>query len=280
LAIAGGAGDGKSLLIEIVRRSLGGRSANAYKYLSGQSRFNGDLVAAELLFIDDDAAAKDHGSRARFAQFLKATLFAGSVAAEGKGANAIQCAPVQAVMIAVNREPQHLRVLPELDDTMRDKIIILRSSPAPLPANLRGEPALIQQCLDEALPGFLHEVDNLDPSEWISPSTGRLDCHWNQSIVDALQDLSPENRLLELIDEELGAVNDYEWCGTVTQLNSKITDANAKNPISTRQLFGWTAACAEIEACSTFKFPRVVIEFAQQTSRHSSTPGRSSRTGR
>jgi hypothetical protein len=249
LAVAGGAGDGKSLLIEIVCRSLGGRSANAYKFLSGQSRFNGDLVAAELLFIDDDAAAKDRGSRSRFAQFLKANLFAGSIAAEGKGANAIQCAPVQAVMIAVNSEPQHLRVLPELDDTMRDKIIILRSSPSPLPAELRGEPALIKERLNESLPGFLHEVDSLDPSEWISPTTGRLVCHWNQSILDALQDLSPENRLLELIDEEFGAAQGYEWTGTATQLESELTEANAKNAHASRQLLRWPAACGTFLSC-------------------------------
>jgi hypothetical protein len=74
LAIAGGAGDGKSLLIEIVRLSLGGRSANAYKYFSGESRFNGNLVGAELMYIDDDAAAKDRTYRARLGESMEAIV--------------------------------------------------------------------------------------------------------------------------------------------------------------------------------------------------------------
>jgi hypothetical protein len=244
LVIAGGAGDGKSLAIEIVRRALGGRSANAYKYFSGQTRFNGDLVGAELLFVDDDAAAKDHGSRAAFAQFLKATLFAGSVAAEGKGANAIQCAPVQAVMISVNSDPQHLRVLPELDDTMRDKIILLKSSPSPLPPELAGRMELIQDRLTEDLPGFLHEVDNLDPTEWTNPQTGRLRCHWNRGLLEALESLSPERRLWELIEDELGnAFGGIEWTGTASQLETELTCQEAKNPVAARSVLKWSGAC-------------------------------------
>ena len=67
LVIAGGAGDGKSLLIEIVRLSLGGRSANAHSYLNGKTRFNADLAGAELLYLDDSTAAKDYATKSFFA---------------------------------------------------------------------------------------------------------------------------------------------------------------------------------------------------------------------
>jgi hypothetical protein len=200
LVVAGDAGDGKSLLVEIVRLSLGGRSASAYKYLSGQTRFNGDLVGAELLVVDDDAAAKDHSSRTRFAQFIKSTLFAGSVSAEGKGTNSIQCAPVQALVIAVNSDPpHHLRVLPELDSTMADKVILLKTSKAPLPDGLAGNQELIRERVLAALPGFLYELENLDLKEWKNPNTGRLICHRHEELVLLIRGLSPEEQLLELV---------------------------------------------------------------------------------
>lgn len=244
LAVAGGVGDGKSLLIEIVRLSLGGRAANAHKYLSGQTRFNGNLVGAELMFVDDDAAAKDHNSRAQFAQFLKTTLFAGSVAAEGKGIDAVQCAPVQAVMIAVNSEPKHLRVLPELDDTMSDKIILLKSSPSPLPPDLAGKRGLIHARLLEDLPGFLHEIENIDPSEWTNPQKGRLICYWNNDLVEMLNMLSPEQRLLELIVNEIAPHGvGGDWEGTAAELESVLTGQMAKNANAARNILTWGNAC-------------------------------------
>lgn len=139
LAIAGSAGDGKSLLIEIARQSLGGRSADAHKYLSGQSRFNANLAGAELLYLDDSAASKDHTNTSRFAQAIKAHLFSSSVSIEGKGVDAIELAPIQALIMAVNSETQHLRVLPEFDESMRDKLILLKSSPSPLPDGIAGD---------------------------------------------------------------------------------------------------------------------------------------------
>jgi hypothetical protein len=166
------------------------------------------------------------------------------VAAEGKGANAIQCAPVQAVMITVNSDPQHLRVLPELDDTMRDKIILLKSSPAPLPPELAGRMKLVQDRLQEDLPGFLHEVENLDPAEWVNPLTGRLRCHWNPELVEALENLSPERRLWELIEDELGnPFGGIDWTGTASQLETALTSHDAKNPVAARNVLTWSGAC-------------------------------------
>ena len=249
LVVAGDAGHGKSLLVEIVKLSLGGRSASAYKYLSGQTRFNSDLVRAELLVVDDDAAAKDHSSRTRFAQFIKSTLFAGSVSAEGKGTNAIQCAPVQAVLIAVNTDPpHHLRVLPELDRTMMDKIILLKTSDSPLPEGLAGNLNLIKERVVAALPGFLHELEGLDLTEWKNPKTGRLICHWNEELVRLLRGLSPEEQLLELVCAEnlffqVSDRGERGWRGTASQLQAKLTDQMKDNAHAARSLLSWPGAC-------------------------------------
>jgi hypothetical protein len=249
LVVAGDAGDGKSLLVEIVRLSLGGRSASAYKYLSGQTRFNGDLVGAELLVVDDDAAAKDHSSRTRFAQFIKSTLFAGSVSAEGKGTNSIQCAPVQALVIAVNSDPpHHLRVLPELDSTMADKVILLKTSKAPLPDGLAGNQELIRERVLAALPGFLYELENLDLKEWKNPNTGRLICHRNEELVLLIRGLSPEEQLLELVYADIlfadvSLDGEKGWKGTASELQIKLTDKTGASAHTARTLLSWHGAC-------------------------------------
>jgi len=247
VAIAGSSGCGKSLLIEIVRRCLGGRAANAYPHLSGENRFSDDLVGAELLFVDDAAASKDHRARLTLAQNIKSLLFAGSVRVEAKHEGAFNCAPVQALMLAVNDDPQHLRVLPELDETMRDKIILLRSQPDALPHDMVGQRQLISEAVDGALPGFLHGLEQMDFEDQYNPQTGRLRCHWNPVIVEAVEALSPELRLLELVHQCPDIANALttsgEWVGTATQLESLLVRFGTDTKHAAERLLNWPSAC-------------------------------------
>ena len=247
LAVAGTSGSGKSLLIEIARRCLGGRAANGYRYLSGSTNFNGDLVGAELIFADDEAASRDHRARLKLAQNIKNLLFAGSVRVEAKGRDAFNCQPVQTVMLAVNDDPQHLRVLPELDDTMRDKIILLSSRPNALPAEMVGRREAISRAIDRALPAFLYELENMDFRQHYDLQTGRLTCYWNPEIVEGIAALSPELRLLELIWEcpntQNAVVLDGEWVGTASQIESYLTRSDAETRHAAARLLSWDGAC-------------------------------------
>ena len=107
---------GKTLLIEIARLVLGGRSAAALGALNGATSFNADTAGAELLHIDDEIGSKDHRARVGLAQGIKRQLFAQSVRIKGKGRDAVALRPIQALIIAVNDEAEHLQVLPQLDD--------------------------------------------------------------------------------------------------------------------------------------------------------------------
>jgi hypothetical protein len=241
LAIAGGAGDGKSLLIEIVRQSLGGRSADAHKYLSGQSRFNANLAGAELLYLDDSAASKDQTTTSRFAQALKSQLFSSSVSIEGKGVDAIELAPIQALIMAVNSEPQHLRVLPELDESMRDKLILLKSSPSPLPDGIAGDRQKVQAKLAQDLPGWLHLVEGFESKPWTDSRTGRLVCVQNSELLQMLRSVSPEEELLELLCRSSFCIC-KGWTGTAAAVEEKLLNDPTTAHRAKRLLY-WNGAC-------------------------------------
>jgi hypothetical protein len=247
MAVAGSSGCGKSLLIEIVCRCLGGRSANAYPCLSGDNRFGADLIGAELLVIDDAAASKDHRARLTLAQNIKNSLFAGSVRVEGKNKDAFNCAPVQALMIAVNDDPQHLRVLPELDETMRDKIILLSAQSNALPSDMVGNRDLISAAIDRALPAFLHQLETTDFQQNYDPQTGRLRCFWNGEIVASIGALSPEMHLVELLWQCPEVANSVtssgEWVGTASQLQALLTRYGSDTKHAAERLLCWQGAC-------------------------------------
>lgn len=247
LVMAGQRGNGKSLTIEIINRSLGGRLANGYRHLCGDTPFNRDLLGAELIVMDDAAASKDPRSRIRLAQNIKNFLFAGSVPIEGKNKDSFNCSPVHAVVLAVNDNPEHLRVLPELDDTMQDKIVIAKTSPVNLPRSIAGREDLIKLEIAKTLPAFIYELDGRDLSGSYD-DRGRLKCFWHPAITEAIGLLSNEQRLLDLIHQSpivRAPIHNGvgEWVGTAATLETILTDRDSSVAHSARQLLGWNGAC-------------------------------------
>jgi len=246
VALTGGIGYGKTLTIDIIRKCLGGRSAKAYRFLSGDTHFNAEIVGAELLVVDDDAASKDHRARVRLAQSIKTNLFSGSVRIEGKGRDAYSLDPIQAILFAVNDDPEHIRVLPELDDSMLDKICLLKTNPGEIPEDIRGQEELIGAAVDAALPGFLFELDARDLSGAYAQS-GRLRCFWHPEIVQAIGLLSPEQQLRELIyqlHEVQGAIaEEGRWVGTAANLQGLLTCPGCMHYHVARTLLSWPGAC-------------------------------------
>lgn len=246
LVMAGERGNGKSLAIEIISRCLGGRQANGYRHLCGDSHFNKDLLGAELIVIDDPAASKDPRSRVKLAQNIKGFLFNSFVAIEGKNKDSFNCRPVQAVIFAVNEDPEHLRVLPELDESMMDKIILTKTRPVNLQPSLVGCEDLIKAKIAKTLPAFLYELDKRDLSRSYD-SRGRLKCFWHPSINEAIGLLSNEQRLLELIHQHHDIISIIKekgmWTGTAAMLETALTDSYSIVSHNARQLLSWTGAC-------------------------------------
>lgn len=250
LALAGDRGHGKSLAIEIINRCLGNRTADCYRAFAGGSSFNGDLLGAELLTMDDVAASTDHRSRVTLAQNIKNHLFSASVRFEAKHKNAISMAPIQAVVIAVNRDAAHLRILPELDNSMLDKISILLTHPVNFAPDIAGDHDAISKIIDRELPGFLHALEQHHrPEAYEETGARRLKCYWNPEIVADLKALSNEHQLLQIILQDAGAEPDF-WKAprTASEIESKLTGQYSVNPHGARKLFHWPGACGTLLA--------------------------------
>ena len=242
LAFGGDRGDGKSLAIEIIKRSLGGREAKGYGFFSGDKGFNSELAGAELIVMDDDSASKDHRARVRLAQAIKANQFAAGVRIEGKNRDAFNADPIQAIVIAVNCDPEELRVLPELTDSMQDKISLLKTKPAPC----FDTPEENSEAINAALPGFLHKLETMEAASAYD-SRKRLKCYWHPEIIEALGLLSPERQLLELVHQVAPVANAIasrgQWSGTAAELEGMLTDRDATMQHSAKRLLSWAGAC-------------------------------------
>ena len=190
---------GKSLFIEITRLLLGGRVAPALGALNGTTSFNADITGAELLSVDDEIVSRDHRARVGLAQGIKRQLFAGSVRCEAKGRDALSLRPIQALIIAVNDENEHLHVLPPLDDSLRDKISLYQCRKASL-AGLDDREEIIRRITEE-LPAFIYHIEGFNiPSHLADARTGAA--AWQHpEVIELLALISPEERLRELLQQ-------------------------------------------------------------------------------
>jgi hypothetical protein len=125
----------------------------------------------------------------------------------------------------VNDEPENLMVLPPIDDSIEDKLILLRASKFRMPmrtATLEQRKVFWQRLVDE-LPAFLNFLLEWEiPSKLTSERFGIRHFH-QPEILQAIDKLAPEYRLLRLIEEELFQSDAADtWEGSAEQLERRL----------------------------------------------------------
>jgi hypothetical protein len=262
LAVAGPWGAGKSLFQGVITEIFGGRCAKPYRYLTGGTQFNSDLFGAEHLSIEDEAASTDLRTRRTFGASLKNLCVNELQSFHAKGRDALSLTPFWRVSITLNEEPENLLVLPPLDESIRDKIILLRAGTATMPF----DPEVITQRrayreqLSAELPGFVHALQR-----WKIPP-GQLDVRYGSkayhdpSLVQELEELAPEWRLWSLIEgSDLFSTFNNSWEGTSGELERWLR--KAFTPGEMDRLFSWNNACGTYLSRLAKKLPDKIEKF-------------------
>jgi hypothetical protein len=222
LTLCGPASCGKTQLSGIVAECLGGRSANPYAWIVGKTSFNAELLGCEVLIADDEASETDFVSRQQLGHRVKQICVGGSVRIEGKGATAGSWRPFWRLVMLLNEEPQDLKVLPPMEEGVKDKFLLLRMAAYPWPA----EPAdfvKLRAAITAELPAFVWFLLNefTLPKELASARYGVTDWQHPDLLFD-LENLHPWRRLMELIDHVRPWAGDDArgdvWEGTVADL--------------------------------------------------------------
>ena len=246
LALAGPIGCGKSLLQRLITECLGGRVADAFRYLSGGTQFNRDLFGAEHLVIDDAQASTDFRTRMQMAAHLKALAVGREHQCHGKGRDAVNLRPLRRCSVSLNDEGECLLVLPPLRADIADKIHLLRcSSPSePFPTETAEAQAAYWQQLVSELPAFLHHCLQINPPKDRVDTRFGVQAFHHPALVLALEEQAPEVVLLELLDLELWREEGkMEWEGTARELEAKLLGQSSNVREQARRLLAWPTAC-------------------------------------
>jgi hypothetical protein len=245
LAMAGPRCSGKSLFQGIVTQMFGGRSAKPYLCMAGKTTFNADLFQAEHLMIEDDAEFTDIKSRRHFGAALKQVAVNKTHQCHGKHKDGVGLTPLWRTSISLNDDTERLLVLPPIDDDIADKIILLKIGHKALPmaTETAEEKEKFWNALVAELPAFIHFLQTWEiPVELRCPRFGIRHYH-HPELLSALDEHTPETKVLELIDSEIFRFERRTVDLTSSELERKLTRDESSVAREAKLLFGYSSAC-------------------------------------
>lgn len=244
LAVAGPVGCGKSLLQMLVTEMLGGRMAKPYRYLSGQTPFNGDLIGAEHLCIEDEVAKTDIKTRRYFGASLKSLIVNKQQSAHPKGRGAFTTEPFWRLTMTLNDEPESLMILPPLDGDLADKVTLLAATEASKPYPSKELPTMSAywDALKSEIPAYLYAIDRWEIPEDIREIRYGVKAFHNPDLLRKLTSLSPESKLWTLIMQS-GLLDTFTttWSGSSVDLEKELLERDKTGQV--KELLYYPTAC-------------------------------------
>lgn len=241
LVMAGPRDCGKSLVQNLITLLLGGRAAKPYGWMTGATDFNAELFGAEHLMIEDECASTDLRARRNFGAQLKSVTVNQVQKCHQKNRTALSLEPLWRVTVTVNDEPENLMVLPPIDDSIEDKLILLRANcrPMPMPTGTQAQRDAFMAVLVGELPAFCAFLESWQiPAELASERFGIT--HWHHpDLLAAIDELAPEMRLLQLIDAVCFR-NESPRRYTAQELEAELTGSEATAYEARRLLYNQT----------------------------------------
>ncbi len=204
VAFVGPRNCGKSLLQTLVCYILGGRSANPFAWMTGATLFNSELLRAENLVVGDEVTASpDIRTRRKVAASMKQLTVNETQTCHAKYREPISLRPFWRVTCSLNDEPENLLVLPPLDESVADKIMIFKvkrpeilDTPAWGPSRSDNMAKLVSE-----VPYFLSHLKSFSIPKHLEDDRFGIVAYQHADVKVALETMTPETRLLELIDE-------------------------------------------------------------------------------
>lgn len=270
VGFVGKASAGKSYVQSLITRLLGGRVGKPGQYMQGRTDFNGDLFGAEHLSFEDESARTDHVSRRTVGENIKAMLFCRSVYCHAKNRQGVTLDPIWAMSLSINDDPEHLQVLPTIDASLQDKLLILKceAHPRPVPSG-RDETEWLTEIAENEIGPLAALVDAIggkaSSDSLLAPRT-RVAGWQHPEVMQELGDLAPEAQLLSLVNDVLFASpSSTFWQGTADELSRELRLSPFGHEAT--RLLSWHGATGKYLARLEVRFPDRIIYQRTKTTR-------------
>lgn len=248
LGLAGPGKSFKTFLGCVVTVILGGRAASPHRYMMGNTSFNSEFMGSEVLIIDDEHGSKDLRSRRNIGNHIKTMLFKEHQSGHGKKSNAFTLYPFWRMIFLLNDEPENLMVLPPIDESLEDKIILLKvkkSASAELLTSPSEKSAFWAKILQE-IPAYLYWLRHefKAPEGFLIDSRTGVINYKNPDLLSQLTALSPESTMDSLCNsvlfEEPVNSSNKEWNGSAEEVQRNLCNSDFR--CEAMKLLSWNNA--------------------------------------
>jgi hypothetical protein len=213
--------------------------------------------------IEDEVAPVKAEKRTALGDAIKNAVAKESTSLHPKGDKAVTVRCVWAISITINEQPHTLRMLPLLDPSLMDKLILLRilKKPDVCPAadDYEGFTKFAAKLRAE-LPGFAHFLMRYEVPAECRGTRSLVKCFRCPELMDVVNDGDDVGKLAWLI-ETSGILNDAdragEWCGTADDLETELRQR--KSEYSAR-LFVGKHTCGYLLRSLKSRFPTAIKE--------------------
>jgi hypothetical protein len=158
-----------------------------------------------------------------------------------KNKAAIMLRPFWRVSISLNDEPKNLMILPPLDPSILDKLMLFQVSQSDcLPTDAKGERQKFAADIDRELPAFVYYlVHNHEIRQELDSGRTGITSYYNPNLVSELEEISPEAALMSLI--QLGLFPKHStadaWEGSPSELYDHLKGSGSSVKSDAEKLF-------------------------------------------
>jgi len=218
LFIAGGTNLGKTLLSTgFISLTVGGHSKGS-GYLLGTEKYTHGIVRKPLMAVDDTQGASDARKHAQYSAAVKEIVANRDMEYSRKYHDTDTVEWLGRLVVTLNLDPEALRMLPNCEMSLMDKIMLLRCSQRRLEF---PEPDEMEAIKSTELPRFCRWlVDWKIPPHIKGDARFGVKPHHDKHLYNAAIQTSASYSFFELLADFLGQLDSREeyYIGTATQL--------------------------------------------------------------
>lgn len=196
--VAGEADAGKSFLAHGIIGKMVGGAADAGKLLSGDDNFGSENFQKALWAIDDGKTSADYIDHRRFSEGLKRAAANDTVSYHEKYRVPCVISWFGRIIISLNKDAESLRIIPDLEISIRDKISLYHCADKTIKFPSRDE---IDAIVDRELAFFCSFLrDFVIPEEFIGSNRFGVKPWQDAEIFGRAQQSSPAQAFREILD--------------------------------------------------------------------------------
>jgi hypothetical protein len=229
LFVVGPGGTGKTLLSTKVLSGLVGGHAVAEDYLMGKTSFNSQLFEAALWTIDDNSATTDAVTHRKFSTIVKRMAANTTFEYHAKFQVPCQVRWQGRVIVTANEDEESIQILPDLDISILDKIMLFRAAARKFCFPPSRE---LETTIRSELPHLArYLVDFEIPTQCLGENRFGVRSYHESSLVRTAQHSSRTNGFGEILDDwrkDYFEENKNDWTGTAFQLLVALNRDQAK----------------------------------------------------